>query len=127
MLFPHIPVGIIEKVNRSIDNPDKKMVALQTSGIIDPKMLDLFGLTGHGHRRYNHSVPSAFMAAYMVNPEHAADIAMSHLIADKMSNYLHDSVGPDEKDIYEGMINKCYSMFKETNGIPSRKSKRMFY
>jgi hypothetical protein len=117
----------IDKVNRAIDNPDKKMVALQSTGIIDPKMMDVFGLSKHGHRKFNHTIPSAFMAAFMVDPEHAADLAMVHLVADKMSNYLHDSIGPDEKDIFEGMINKSYAMFKETNGIPTRKSKRMFY
>lgn len=127
MLFPNIPFKTIDKVNRAIDNPNKKMLALQESNIIDPKMMDVFNLGKHGHRKYNHSVPSAFMAAFMVDQEHAAELAIAHLIADRMGNYLHDNVGSNNKDILEGVINKNYELFRQTNGMKVPKSKKMFY
>jgi hypothetical protein len=127
MFKPDIPLYKIDAVNRAIDNPDKKMLALQKTGVIDPKFLDVFNLGRHGHRRYNHSIPSAFMAAYMVDPENAIELSMIHLMADRMGNYVHDTIGTDNKEIWEAMINKSYSMFKQTNGIKTRKQKRMYY
>jgi hypothetical protein len=127
MLFPHISFKEIDKVNRAIDNPNRKMVAMQSTGIIDPKAMDVFNLGKHGHRKFNHSIPSAFMAAFMVSPEHAAELAMAHLVADKMGNYIHDAVGSDNKDIIEGMINKNYTLFRETNGMKTPRKKKMFY
>lgn len=127
MLFPNIPFKTIDAVNRAIDNPNKKMMALQQSGIIDPKMFDIFNLGKHGHRKYNHSVPSAFMAAFMVNQEHAAELAIAHLIADRMGNYMHDNLGSANKDIAEGIINKNYELFRQTNGLGTPRQKKMFY
>ena len=126
-MFPHISLSRIDKVNRAIDNPSKQMIALQQSGVIDNKMMDAFGLTKHGHRKFNHTPQSAIMTAYLVDPENAADLAITHLLADKMGNYLHDSVGTDDKEILEGVINKAYSLYKQTNGIKTRKSKKMFF
>lgn len=126
-MFPDIPLYKIDRVNRAIDNPSKQMLALQQTGVINNKMMDAFGLTKHGHRKYNHTPESAIMAAYMVDPDHAADLAITHLLADKMGNYLHDNVGIDNKEILEGVINKAYSLYKETNGIKTNKKKKMFF
>jgi hypothetical protein len=115
-------------VNRAIDSPDKKMLALQQSGVIDPRVMDVFKLTGHGHRRYNHSVPSAFLSAYQVDPKHAADLAIAHLLADRMGNYMHDNVGTESKEVVEALINKQYALFRETSSWKKeRKRTKMFY
>ena len=127
MFLPHVPLYKIDAVNRAIDNPNKKMLALQKSGIIDPRYMDVFNLGKHGHRKYNHSVPSAFIAAYMEDPEHAAELSIIHLMADRMGNYIHDAVGTDNKEILEALINKNYSMFKQTNGVKSRRERKMYY
>lgn len=100
---------------------------LQNEGIIDPKLLDVFNLTRHSHRKYNHSLPTSMMAAMLVDPDHAAELAMVHLMADKMGNMMHDTLGSaEDKEIMESLINKSYAMFKATNGIPTRK-KQMNY
>jgi hypothetical protein len=126
-LYPHIPFKTIEKVNSAIDNPDRKMVMFQNSGIFDPKYMDLFGLTKHGgHRKYNHSIPSAFMAAYTVDPTHAAELAVAHLFADKMSNMMHDRLGSANKDIAESMLNKQYEMFRLMS-VPKRRRKTFLF
>lgn len=103
------------------------MKALQNSGMFDNKMLDAFGLKNHGHRKYNHGIDGAFFSAYMVSPEHAVDLAMTHLMLDKMGNLLNDTVGNDEKDIVEGTINKFCSVYRENVlGIKPRR-KRMYF
>lgn len=128
MWAPHIPLRTIDKVNSAIDNPNRKMVALQNSGIIDNKTMDYFKLGKHGHRKYNHSIASAFAAAYMVDPKHAADLAMIHLIGDRMSNYMHDRVGTSDKEVIESLINKQYDMFRITSDFGrKRRQKKMYY
>jgi len=127
LFYPHIPFKTIDKVNHAIDNPSKALMKMQDNGIMDPKMLDVMGLTKHGHRKYNHSLPTSIMAAFLAEPNYAAELAMVHLLADKMGNMLHDAVGSDDKDIMEGMINKSYAMFKASNGIPSRKKKMNYW
>lgn len=126
MLFPHIPFRVIDATNRAIDSPNKKMIALQTAGVVDPRALDVFKLTKQGHRKYNHSVPSAFLAAYQINPEHAADLAIAHLLADRMGNYMHDSVGTESKEVIESLINKQYALFRETAGYARKRTKMYF-
>jgi hypothetical protein len=128
MLFPHIPFKTIDGVNRAIDNPDKKMLALQQSGVINPQVMDWFKLTKHGHRKYNHSVPSAFLSAYQIDPKHAADLAIAHLLADRIGNYMHDSIGTESKEVVEALINKQYALFRETSDFARRrKSNKMYY
>jgi hypothetical protein len=125
-LFPHISFKIIDETNRAIDSPDKKMLALQQSGVIDPRVMDIFKLGKQGHRKYNHSVPSAFLSAYQISPRYAADLAIAHLLADRMGNYMHDSIGTESKEVVEALINKQYALFRETSGFARRK-KKMFY
>ena len=127
MYYPHIPFKIIDRVNHSIDNPSKALMKMQDIGVIDPRMLDVFGLTKHAHRKYNHSLPTSMMAAFLADPDHAAELAMVHLLADKMGNMIHDAVGTDQKEILEGMINHSYTMFRATNGIPKRSKKMNYY
>jgi hypothetical protein len=67
------------------------------------------------------------MAAYMVNPKYAADLAMIHLYADRMSNLMHDRLGSADKDVAESLINKQFDMFKALNGYKRPRQKRMFY
>lgn len=132
MFFPSIPIKTIDKANHSIDNPDRKMVALQNSGIIDKHAFDVFKLSKHGHRNYNHTVPSAFLAAFMVDKEHAFELAMSHLMADRMSNLMHDRLGASDKNVLEALINKQYEIMRATGAFSTGKvkkkhQKRMYY
>jgi hypothetical protein len=128
MCWPHIPFRIIDEVNRSIDNPDKKMIALQQSGVIDPKAMDLFKLNkSAGHRKYNHTIPSAFLSAYQISPKYAADLAIVHLLADRMSNYMHDAMGSESKEVQEALINKNYALFRETSGFKRNKRRKMYF
>lgn len=131
MYRPDISFKKIRAVNAAIDSPSRKMVALQNAGIFDPAMFDLFKLRKTAaHRKYNHSVPSAFIAAYMVDPKNAAELALIHLMADRMGNYYHDRFGTSDKEVIEALVNKQYDMFQMTKGagIKGRnKRKQMFF
>jgi hypothetical protein len=126
MFFPHIPYKTIDKVNSAIDNPNRKMVMLQNSGIVDPRYMDAFGLSRHGHRKYNHSIPSAFMASFMVDPEHATELAMAHLFVDKLGNYLHDIMGTEDKEVAEALFNQQFARYRALTSPKGRNRKKMF-
>ena len=126
MMFPHISYRVIDKVNSSIDNPSKRMIAIQNSGLFDRNVFDAFGLTKHGHRKYNHDTASAIFNAYMVDPKNAAELAITHLALDRFGNFLHDTYGTDEKDAFEVMLNKWMNLDKANRGMRTRQ-KRMFF
>lgn len=128
MLFPNIPFRTIDKINSAIDNPDRKAIAMQNSGLFSRKELDTFGLTRQGHRKFNHTVDSAIMAAFMVDPKNAFELAMTHLLVDKMGNYVHDRMGSNGKDMYEAQLNQMIDSYRQTNmGYAPRKRKQMFF
>lgn len=121
MMFPNVSYKTIDKINSSIDNPSKRMIAIQNSGLFDKNVFDAFGLTKHGHRKYNHDIASAMFNGYMSSPQHGAEIAITHLALDRFGNMLHDLYGSNEKDAFEVMLNKWLSMERAT------KQKRMFF
>lgn len=122
-----IPFKTIDRVNSAIDNPNKAMIAIQQSGMFNSKELDTFKLRSHGHRKFNHSPMSAFMSAYMIDPKNAMDLAMMHLTLDKLSNYMVDTVGINERDLWEANFNKFVDLYRQTHMGYAPRKKKMFF
>lgn len=130
LFFPHLKFSEIDRVNAAIDNPDRKMVAFQnaTGGLFNKNTMDFFGLTKQGgHRVYNHSVDTAVMAAFLANSRNAPELAMTHLMLDKMSNYMNDIMGSENKRVAESLLHAVYAMGKPARGERTRKRPKMFY
>ena len=127
IFYPDIPAYKIDKINSAIDNPSKRIIMLQNSGIYNPGVYDVFGLRKHGHRKDSHDVTTAAFNAFMVDRERGVELAMTHLLADKMSNYMIDTLGTENKEIMESLINKWYTLYKESNLGIKKRTKRMFY
>lgn len=117
----------IDLINKSLDKPTQKMTILQNRGLI-PKGADrVFNLgKSASHRNYNHSPSSAVLAAYLsgAKGKHVAEAAIMHLVADKMSNMIHDKIGTDRRDMFESMITMQYYDSKKRWG-QARRQRRM--
>jgi len=130
LFFPNLKFSEIDRVNAAIDNPDRKMIAFQNAagGLFNKNTMDFFGLTKQGgHRVYNHSMDSAIMAGFLANSNHAPELAMTHLLLDKMSNYMNDIMGSENKRVAESLLHAVYSMGKPARGEKVIKRKKMFY
>lgn len=127
--FPSMKMKDIDKINKALDKPTQKMTILQNRGLI-PKGADkVFNLgKSAGHRKYNHSPQSAILAAKLSGAKGSAvaEAAILHLVADKMSNMIHDKIGTDRRDMFESMITMQYYDSKKRYTKP-RKERRMNY
>lgn len=126
LFFPDCKMGEIDRVNAAIDNPDKKMIAVQRFGgpFGSKTAMDFFGLSRHGHRATNHTVDTAVMAAMLTGAQNAPELAMTHLLADRMSNYMNDMFGVENKEIAEALFNHSYVTGKTGR---KRRRKQMFF
>lgn len=125
MMFPYIPNKAILDVNRRLDNSkmmDKTLGAI-FGGKKGRETTDFFGLTKHGHRKYNHDVGSALLVANLVNNQYGSKIAIAHLMQDQFSNLLIDKYGVEGRDLLEAVFN--YTMANNRKH-KSRKMYRQF-
>jgi hypothetical protein len=105
--FPHIPNASIDKIHHRLDSP--KPIDKTINTLYDPKAIDTFGLTRHGHRKVNHDPIGAMLAGYMVDPNHGIEIAMSHQFEDLLGNVLHDAVGTETKELVKAALNLSFA------------------
>lgn len=117
----------LDIINRSLDKPTQKMTILQNRGLIPRGMDKVFNLGKSSHHRsYNHSPSTAITAALLsgAKGKHVAEVAIMHLVADKMSNMIHDKIGTDRRDMFESMITMQYYDSKKRWG-QVRKQRKM--
>lgn len=111
IFYPQMRMKDLDVINRSLDKPTQKMTIIQNRGLIPRGMDKVFNLGKSSHHRsYNHSPGSAVMAAMLsgAKGKHVAEAAILHLVADKMSNMIHDKIGTDRRDMFESMITMQY-------------------
>ena len=121
MMYPHIPLKDIMQVNSRLDNA--KMMDKTMRAVFGGKeTTDFFGLTGHGHRKYNHDMGSALLAANLVSKQYGAKIAIGHLMQDTFSNMLVDKYGVEGRDLFEAVFNYSVANKRRTG----RKRKTMY-
>lgn len=129
LFFSNMKMKDLDKINKSLDKPTQKMTIMQNRGLIPKGAEKTFGLGKSApHRKYNHSPQSAIMAAKLSGAKGAnvAEAAILHLVADKMSNIIHDKIGTDRRDMFESMITMQYYDNKKYWG-KTRKTRRMDY
>lgn len=102
-------MGAIDLGNSAIDNPRRAQrygyrKMLGTNDLPAP-VEGALGVDTRGHRKYNHDIQSGFMAVGEVAPKHAAEIFIGHMLADKLSDQLRNSVGSDRRDLFEALVN----------------------
>ena len=120
MMYPYIPTSDIMKVNARLDNA--KMLDKTMKSVFGKENSDYFGLTGHGHRKYNHDVGSALLVANLVSKQYGSKIAISHLMQDTFSNMLVDKYGVEGRDLMEAVFN-----FTISNKRRSTRKKKLMY
>jgi hypothetical protein len=102
-------MGAIDLGNASIDNPrrSQRYAYRKMMGTNDlPAQVEgALGVDTRGHRKMNHDIQSGFMAVGEVAPKYAAEIFIGHMIADKLSDQLRNSVGSDRRDLFEALVN----------------------
>jgi hypothetical protein len=126
IFFPTMKMKDIDKINKSLDKPTQKMTIMQNRGLIPPGAERVFNLgKSAGHRKYNHSPQSAILAAKLSGAKGSAvaEAAILHLVADKMSNMIHDKIGTDRRDMFESMITMQYYDNKKLYSKPRRQRK----
>ena len=127
LFFPTMKMKDIDRINKALDKPTQKMTVMQNRGLIPPGAERVFNLgKSAGHRKYNHSPASAILAAKLSGAKGSAvaEAAILHLVADKMSNMIHDKIGTDRRDMFESMITMQYYDHKKLYSKP-RKQRKM--
>lgn len=88
--------------------------------LFDLQEFDFAGLTEKAsHRKYNHDPIMGLTKALAIDPVNGPDIYFSHIIMDKMSNIMRDSLGTSNRDIAEIMFNQ---MLKSITPAPPFKT-----
>lgn len=95
----------IDRINAAIDNPtsfDKSF-----TNLFNLQEFDFAGLTEKGsHRNYNHDPIMGLTKALAIDPVNGFDIYMAHVMMDKTSNIMRESLGNDNKAIAEILFNR---------------------
>jgi hypothetical protein len=101
-------MGHIDMGNASIDNPSRakrySYRKLLGTNELPSNVEGMLGVDVRGHRRYNHDIVSGFLAASEVSPKHAGEIFLGHMLADKLSDQLRNSVGSGRRDLFETLV-----------------------
>ena len=95
----------INAIHQAIDVPTAFDKQLKEEMGLGDNFMDL--QKGGGlHRNYNHDPYIGLAKAMKINPQHGFEIYMSHLLMDRLSNMIRDSVGTDNRDIQEIILNR---------------------
>lgn len=111
-LFPHIPMGVIDRGNASIDVPSRarrysyrKMLGTNE---LPSHVEGLLGVDTRGHRAQNHDIVSGFLAVSEISPKYAPEILIAHALMDKLSDQMRNSVGSHNRDLFQALLNHQY-------------------
>ena len=108
-LFPHIPMGVIDMGNASIDRPERArrygFRKILGTNDLPPQVEGLLGVDTRGHRAYNHDIVSGFLAASEISPKYAAEILIAHALMDKLSDQMRNSMGSHNRDLFQALLN----------------------
>lgn len=100
---------MIDLGNSAIDNPKRSQRytyrKMMGTNELPAPVEGALGVDTRGHRRYNHDIASGFMAVGEVAPKYAAEIFIGHMIADKLSDQMRNSIGSDRRDLFEALVN----------------------
>lgn len=120
-LFPFIHTGLIDNVNRHIDNPsiyEYYFNSMQNQRYKNQGLrknpFDIFGLTQSGHRKYNHDVLTGMMLGSIqatkmgLPPSQGMMAAISHYATDSLSNRMVRTMGTEGRNIFEALMGMSY-------------------
>lgn len=110
----------IDKINGAIDRPTKLTKELRN--MYDTSSLDVFGLQEKGsHRKYGHDI-IGLAQAMALDPKNGANVYMSHMMLDMLSNQIRNQFGTDNRDIAEVFFNRT---LKSINNMNKEREKRV--
>ncbi|MGN6707876.1 MAG: hypothetical protein ACTHKF_00815, partial [Candidatus Nitrosocosmicus sp.] len=113
-----VKVKDIDKIHSIIDKPSKLDKEFQDSFGLGN--MDFLGITNNAkHREYGHDI-FGMINAMNANPQYGAEIYMSHIVLDKMSNIIRDSLGTDNRDMAEILFNRMLKSINETTKVSQK-------
>jgi hypothetical protein len=113
-MFPNIPYKILRQINHDIDNPTQAQKKLSTmwskgSGPMYYNPYDLLNLGRRSpHRRWNHDFRMLMMIGYQLHGFNGVKVAISHAVADHISDKMRQSVGRKNRDLFELLYDRYY-------------------
>lgn len=122
-----IKVKDIDRIHGAIDSPTK--MDKNFTNLFGLQEFDMAGLTEKAsHRKYNHDPIMGLTKALAIDPDNGPDVYFSHILMDKMSNIMRDSLGTSNRDIAEILFNEMLKGMstrppKQTNFIQRYENK----
>src|SRR5215210_4023419 len=112
-LFPHLKMSTIDNANSAIDNPSRlqryRYRKFFGSNELPHPIQGALGVDARGHRRYNHDLVGGFLACFEIDPKHAMELFMSHIILDRISDNIRNTAGSDKRDLIQSLMNINYT------------------
>jgi hypothetical protein len=116
-MFPWVNPKLIRSVDHQIDNPlmwQHYMNTMQNDSYKRRGLMknpyDIFGLTGGGHRKYNHDLVMGSMLGSIqamkmgLPPSQGMLAAFSHYATDSLSNKMVNKMGVEGRNIFEALM-----------------------